>query len=137
MPKVSSGGSLEKSRPADVSYVQAFSPLEPERLVRSRRVNVGSMRRNGGKTMVPVADRSVARGTRHVRSRKSLPIFFFVRPAHQTSGRIRFNHRRPVVTMGGQVQLEGQRRSRPLYTCDRHVARDLTLVHFAQERLDR
>ena len=79
--KISSAGWLEKSWPAGVCVcvcmygcpsVQAFSPLETERLVRSGRANIHSMRRNGGKTLKTVLDRSVARGTCHVRPRKPL-----------------------------------------------------------------
>ena len=40
--------------------VPSFSPVEPERLVQSEGANTRSMRRSGGKTMVPTADRSVA-----------------------------------------------------------------------------
>ena len=93
----------KKRRSVDACvYFKAFSPLEPERLVRSGRMNVGSVRRNGGKTMVPAADRSVARGTCHGQSRK--PLQKIVRPAGQTSGRIRFNPCEPIVTMGGQAK---------------------------------
>ena len=52
--------------------VQAFSPLEPEQLIGSGRVNICSMHRNGGRTMVSVLDQSVAGTTCHVRSRKPL-----------------------------------------------------------------
>ena len=52
--------------------VLAFSSLEAKRLDGSGRANNQSMRQSGGKTMVPVIDRSVARGTSHVRLRKPL-----------------------------------------------------------------
>ena len=45
--------------------------LEHERVARLGRVSILSMRRKGGKTMAPVTDRSVARGTCHMRSRKT------------------------------------------------------------------
>ena len=56
-----------KSSRAGVSlYAKAFSTQEPERLVGSGLANTRSMRQNGGKTMVPGSDRSVARGTCHM-----------------------------------------------------------------------
>ena len=76
--KISFGGSMEKVvGPVFVCMsacpsVRAFSPLEPERLVGSGRANIHSMRRDGGKTMATVSDRSVERGTCLERSRKAL-----------------------------------------------------------------
>ena len=66
---------LEQRSRADVCpyvcpSVQAFSPLEIEQLIRSGRASIRSMRRSGGKTMVPVADQSVACGRCHVQSCK-------------------------------------------------------------------
>ena len=96
--EISSVGSLEQNSRADVCLhvclsvypsVQAFWSPEHERLVRSGRANIRSMRRSGRKddgaccrligcrwqvprAIVPVADRSVTRGRCHVLSCKKL-----------------------------------------------------------------
>ena len=57
---------------ACMSICPSISPLEPERLVWSGRANIQSMRQNGGKTMLTVSDRLVARGKCQVRWCKPL-----------------------------------------------------------------
>ena len=59
------------------------------------------MRRSDGKTMVLVADRSVARGRCHVQSGKDQS----ERTAGQTIGRIRLKLGGPNATIGGHVSL--------------------------------
>ena len=110
------------------SSVRAFWPLEPERLVRSGRANIRSMRWSGGKTTVPVADRLVAHDRYNVPfCKKSL-----VNVAGQTNGQNRLKLGGPIATMGGGGADGGA-----LHTCDRHVTRDFTLLYFAPERLVR
>ena len=103
--KISSCGLLKKSCPAGVCLyacmsVQAFSPLEPKRLVGSGRANTHSMCRNGGKTMLTVSDRSVAGGTCHVRWFKPLQKIV-AKGAGQTNGQIRPKFGGPIATMSG------------------------------------
>ena len=80
--------------------VQAFLALEPERLDRSGRGNIRSMRRNGGKTMKQVTDRSVAsdmaRAITQTLTEKTL-----ARAAGQTNRQIRLKLGVPIATMGG------------------------------------
>ena len=90
-----------KSWPGDVClYVQALLPLEPERLVGSRRADIHSMRRNGGKTMVLLLDQSFARGTCYVRSRKALQKVV-AKGGRQTNGRIWLILRGLIATISG------------------------------------
>ena len=108
-------------------FFQAFSPLEPERLIGSGRANIHSMRQNSGKTMVPVPDRSVAHGTC---DRANACIKPAVRGTGQTIGQIR-------LTLGGHmvgpIRL-GKRRLRPLHSCERHVNSVFSISVFAHKR---
>ena len=103
--------------------VLAFSPPEPERLVGSGLTNIHSMRRNSGKTMVMVLDRSVAHGMCHVRSRK--PLHKSCSPDCKLGGLI--------VTIGICHHSWGRRRWRHLYTCGRHVNSDFIISVLAHE----
>ena len=102
--------------------LQALSPLESERLVGSGRANNHSMRRNGGKTLVTVSDRPVARGTCHVRSRKPLQKDV-AQGAGQTNGKIRLKPPISIAKLSGQLS-SGNQRWRPLGTCRSHVPSD-------------
>ena len=113
-------------------FVQAFWPLEPEQLVRSGRANIHLMRGSGGKPMVPIANRPVALGTCHVQSCKSCKNHER-HATGQTNGRIRLKLGGPITTMGDMIHWRCQR-WRPLHTCERHVTRDFTLLHFAPEQ---
>ena len=120
-----------------VSVVQAFSPLEPEQLVRSGRANIHSMHWNSGKAKVYVVDRSVAHGTCHARSRKPLQksIGQRCRPNQWTDSAQTWwadSHHG-----GGYRFVWGWRWWRLFGTCERQMARNLTLMHFAPERLVR
>ena len=115
--------------------VQAFLSLEPERLVKPGRANIYSMRQNGGKTMVTVSNRLVARGTCHVRSRNPCKKVV-VRGAGQTNGRIRPKLCMSIATLGEQLPM-GNRRWRPLGTCHRHVPSGFLNSFIVPERLAR
>ena len=78
--------------------VQVFSPLEPKQLAGSGQTNIRSRRRNGGKT-ISVSDRSIARSTCHVRTRKLLQKAL-VKGTGQANGRIRLKSGGPIATMG-------------------------------------
>ena len=84
--------------------VQALSPREPERLVGSGRANTRSMRRSGGKTMVPVSDQSVARATCHI-DRANHCKKVLAKGAGQTDGRIRLKLSGLLATIGGLTLL--------------------------------
>ena len=109
-----------------------FSPLEPERLDRSGRARVRSMRRDGGKTMAPIADRSVAHGTYHLRSSKPLQksIGKHCKPKRWTDT----GHWWADSHHSGYVLL-GVATVAPLYTCDRHVDNDFVNLYLVAERL--
>ena len=135
--KISSSGSLEKKLAGRCLSVcmyfrQAFSTLEPKRLVGSGRANSHSMRRSGGKTMATVSNRSVAHGTCHVRSRK--PLQKNCTPGSgQTNKRTRLKLGGLIATVDGLHPWE-RRRWRPLHTCGRHVNSDFIISVFAYER---
>ena len=83
--------------------VEAFLPLEPEEMARSGRANnIHSLRRNDGKTMVTVSDRSVARGTCDLANPCKQVVAQVVR---QTNGRIQLKLGGPMATIRGQNLL--------------------------------
>ena len=112
--------------------VQAFWHLEDERLGRSGRGKHYSTCRNSGKTLVPIADRLVARGTSDVPMCQR-----FQKSCSQCCRPNQWTDTTQTSMVDGhyrRTKSVGEAMVAPLHSCGRYVISDFINLLFAHER---